>query len=173
MVAAPIANGDTPAPKKNAAVPVVPHKLAASTTHPTDPRIVSLSAQLHCWHLNICAGDIMTPQAHTHWLEIRRTIVVSQVAPTALLISTIALLQFGLAQTPLAVRIATAGIVLASGILGAFVQFQSAREAHAIAGADDAPAVLKAHARWLWVVKYITPSIFVVIFVALMVALFT
>ena len=111
----------------------------------------------------------MTSQTHTHWLELRKTIVVSQMAPTALLITTVALLQFGLAETDLAVRIAAAGILLASGILGALIQFFTASEAEKLA-ADD--ATLASSARWLWVIKFVTPTIFVVIFVALMVALF-
>lgn len=111
----------------------------------------------------------MTSQTHAHWLEIRKTIVVSQMAPTALLITTVALLQFGLGETELAVRIAAAGILLASGILGALVQFQSASEAEALAATDPS---LRSSARWLWVIKYVTPTIFVVIFGALMVALF-
>lgn len=111
----------------------------------------------------------MTSSSHAHWLELRKTIVVSQMAPTALLITTIALLQFGLAETGLAVRVAAAGILLASGILGALVQFLSASEAEKLAQQD---ATLQASARWLWVIKYVTPTIFVVIFVALMVALF-
>ena len=111
----------------------------------------------------------MTSPTHAHWLELRRTIVVSQLAPTGLLISTIALLQFGLAETALAVRIATAGILLASGILGALVQFQSAREAESLGKEDSS---LQSHASWMWVVKYVAPAIFVVIYLALMVALF-
>jgi SNF family Na+-dependent transporter len=111
----------------------------------------------------------MTSQTDAHWWEIRRVIVVSQMAPTALLITTVALLQFGLADTALSVRLATAGILLASGILGALVQFQSASEPQRLAAGDTD---LAASARWLWVVKYVTPAIFVVIFVALMVALF-
>ena len=111
----------------------------------------------------------MTSPTHAHWLELRRTIVVSQLAPTGLLISTVAVLQFGLAETPLAVRIAAAGILLASGILGALVQFQSAREAEML-GRED--SFLQSHASWMWVVKYVTPAIFVVIYLALIVALF-
>lgn len=110
----------------------------------------------------------MTSQTHAHWLEIRKTIVVSQMAPTALLITTVALLQFGLRDTDLAVRIAAVGILLASGILGALVQFLSASEAEALAAEDPS---LQSSARWLWVIKYVTPTIFVVIFAALMVAL--
>ena len=111
----------------------------------------------------------MTSQTYAHWLELRKTIVVSQMAPTTLLMTTVALLQFRLADTDLAVRIAAAGILLASGILGALVQFQTASEAQKLA-ADD--ATLTSSARWLWVIKYVTPTIFVAIFAALMVALF-
>lgn len=112
----------------------------------------------------------MTSQTHAHWLELRKTIVVSQIAPTALLITAVALLQFGLADSDLAVRIAAAGILLASGILGALVQFQSASEAQTLAEEDPS---LASSARWLWVIKYVTPTIFVVIFGALMAALFS
>ena len=111
----------------------------------------------------------MTSPTHAHWLKLRKTIVVSQLAPTGLLISTIALLQFGLAETHFAVRIAAAGILLASGILGALVQFQSAREAETVGREESS---LEGHASWMWVVKYVTPTIFVVIYLALMAALF-
>jgi hypothetical protein len=109
----------------------------------------------------------MTPEQTSTWLAHRRMIVVSQMAPTALLITTVALLQFGLAESPLAIRVAAAGILLASGILGAVVQFQSASEAHALL-VQAAPTT----SSWMWVVQYVTPTIFVVIYLALMVALF-
>jgi hypothetical protein len=118
----------------------------------------------------------MTSDATAEWQRHRTTLVVSQLAPTTLLITSIALLQFGLADTSLSVRIATAGILLASGILGALVQFQSAHEAAATA--LDLPAerhhsaAARKSAQWLWVVKFVTPTIFVVIYAALMVALF-
>jgi hypothetical protein len=118
----------------------------------------------------------MTSEAQVRWHQHRMTIVSSQVAPTFLLITTIALLQFGLAETSIAIRVATAGILLASGILGALVQLHSASEAQALAAnlpenAEGASAIRKS-ARLLWVVKFVTPSVFVVIYVALMVALF-
>jgi len=109
----------------------------------------------------------MTPEQTSTWLAHRRMIVVSQMAPTALLITTVALLQFGLAESPLAIRVAAAGILLASGILGAVVQFQSASEAHALLVKADPTTT-----SWMWVVQYVTPTIFVVIYLALMVALF-
>lgn len=111
----------------------------------------------------------MTSELHTAWLAHRHMIVVSQIAPTALLITTVALIQFGLADSSLALRVATAGILLASGILGALVQFQSATEAQKLARQTED---LASGASWLGVVKYVTPTIFTVIFAALMVALF-
>jgi len=117
----------------------------------------------------------MTSEANASWHQHRMAIVVSQIAPTFLLITTIALLQFGLAQSDLAIRIATAGILLASGILGALVQFHSAQEAKALSSTGDDSAhqrAIRSSAQWLWVVQYVTPSVFIVIYVALMFALF-
>jgi hypothetical protein len=71
--------------------------------------------------------------------------------------------------------VATAGILLASGILGAFVQFQSAQEAEAIAkdlSGGEYEQMVGHSVGWLWVPKFVTPVIFVVIFSALMVAIF-
>ena len=113
----------------------------------------------------------MTPEDAKAWHAHRRTIVVSQLGPTFLLITMIGLLQFGLAEAGLAVRVAAAGILLASGILGALVQFQSASEARALA-ASAADGATSRSASWLSVVQYVTPAIFVAIFAALMVALF-
>jgi hypothetical protein len=109
------------------------------------------------------------------WQKAREHLIVSQIAPTLLLVTTVALLQFGLADTSLFVRIGAAGILLASGILGALVQFQSAREAEALAkdlaGGEYDQAVSHS-VGWMWVPKFVTPAIFVGIFGALMVALF-
>jgi xanthosine utilization system XapX-like protein len=96
-------------------------------------------------------------------------LVLSQLGPTVLLISTVALLQFGLAQTDISVRIAAAGILLASGILGALVQFQVASETQELSRTSGAHT---SSANWMWVVKYVTPTIFVGIYLALMVAFF-
>ena len=118
----------------------------------------------------------MNQEQQNRWQQLRMTIVLSQLGPTFLLISTIALLQFGLADTSLATRWATAGILLASGILGAFVQFTAASEASALAKEvrSETPSehsVVRAGS-WMWVVKFVTPSVFVGIYAALMVALF-
>lgn len=114
----------------------------------------------------------MASQSSTRWHHLRTTLVLSQIAPTALLITTVALIQFGLDDASLALRVATAGILLASGILGALVQFQVALEGEAVALSADSDPRLSRSARWLWVVKFVTPTIFVVIYCALMIALF-
>ncbi len=111
----------------------------------------------------------MTSEHSTSWHKLRTALIISQLAPTMLLITTIALLQFGLAQTDLPVRIAAAGILLASGILGALVQFHVASEAQQLSRDSGLHA---ASAAWMWVVKFVTPSIFVGIYLALMMALF-
>lgn len=104
------------------------------------------------------------------WQRARQHLIVSQIAPTLLLITTVALLQFGLADAPLFTRIATVGILLASGILGALAQFQSASEAEQIAkdlAGGEYDQAVRGSAGWLWVPKYLTPAIFIVIFIAL------
>ena len=108
------------------------------------------------------------------WQRARLHLIVSQIAPTVLLITTVGLLQWGLAETGLATRLAALGILLASGILGALVQFQSATEAQHLAndlkGGEYEHAVAGS-AGWLWVPKFLTPAIFVGIYLALVVAL--
>lgn len=112
------------------------------------------------------------------WQKARLHLIISQMAPTFLLIATVALFPLGLAQAPLVVRLATLGILLASGILGALVQFSSAAEAQAVA-ADLAALKQKSAASgsalrlapWLNVVKFVTPAIFTAIFLCLMAAL--
>jgi hypothetical protein len=112
------------------------------------------------------------------WNKARLHIIVSQFAPTFLLIATVALLGAGLGQAPLAVRIATLGILLASGIMGALSQFSSANDAISIAeqldeleGTGPASASAIYVAPWFNVIKWVTPGIFAIIFIALFVAL--
>lgn len=110
----------------------------------------------------------------TAWQRARGHLIASQAAPTVLLISTVALLNFGLAEAALPVRLATLGILLASGILGALVQFQSATEAERLATlleVTEVRHVVEHSARWLWVPKYLTPAVFGAIFLALVWAL--
>ena len=113
------------------------------------------------------------------WSKARWHLIVSQLAPTALLGFTVWLALEGLADATVAVRIAATGILLASGVLGALVQFSSASEAQAIAkdlksiGASSFIAQrIVALAGWAWIVKLLTPAIFIVIFAALVTHLF-
>jgi hypothetical protein len=111
------------------------------------------------------------------WNRSRNQLVVAQFAPTFLLITTAGLVP--------AIRDAgtytvwgVLGILLASGILGALVEYSAAHEAQAIArdirelGASSSISrtILKT-APWLHLAKYLTPAIFVGIFVALAAAL--
>lgn len=114
----------------------------------------------------------MESTADQRWHQLRISIVTSQIAPTLLLITTVALLQFGLAESGFSTRVAAAGILLASGILGALVQFTSASEAQALAAALPEDSALRSSAQWMWVVKFVTPAVFTGIYVALLVALF-
>jgi hypothetical protein len=113
------------------------------------------------------------------WIKTRWHVIVSQVAPTLLLTALVGFLGLGLADTALSVRVAAAGVLLASGILGALVQINAANEALAVI------ADLRAHgstsavtrrivsaAPWVNVVRFVTPAVFIVVYVALLIALF-
>lgn len=108
------------------------------------------------------------------WNKARLQLILAQLAPTFLLIVTVGLLGAGLGTAPIAVRIAALLILLASGILGALAEYSTATDAKAIA-ADlakiSSPSALTSavlrQAPWLAVVRFVTPAIFVVIFVFL------
>lgn len=113
------------------------------------------------------------------WTRARWHVIVSQVAPTFLLAVTVWLLLNGLGEAPLAVRLAATGILLASGVLGATAQVSAAQEALAVvADLTTAPAVsavgrrIIASARGIAIVRVVGPAIFVLTFVALLVALY-
>ena len=113
------------------------------------------------------------------WAKARLHVIVSQLAPTFLLIVTVALLFTGLGEASAAVRVATAGILLASGLLGAVAQISSAHEALAIAddirALPDTSAVSRrivAQRPWANLVRFVSPTIFVVIYLALLWELF-
>lgn len=113
------------------------------------------------------------------WTRARWHIIVSQLAPTFLLTALVAFLSLGLAESALSVRIAAAGILLASGMLGALAQIASANEGLSIvadlralpAGSALGRGVV-ASAPWINVVRFVTPAVFVVVYIALLAALF-
>ena len=113
------------------------------------------------------------------WTRARWHIIVSQLAPTFLLTALVALLSFGLAETELSVRIAAAGILLASGILGALAQIASANEGlfivedlRALPASSALGRGVISSAPWINVVRFLTPALFVVVYIALLAALF-
>ena len=111
------------------------------------------------------------------WQKSRQQIIVAQLAPTFLLITTAGLIGQVREAGQLAVW-SVIGILLASGILGALAEFTAANEAQAIARDISAlktksalsETILK-QSIWMHVVKYLTPAIFVGIFIALFLAL--
>lgn len=112
------------------------------------------------------------------WNKLRNQVIFSQLAPTFLLIVTIALINDGLADSALEVRLATMGILLASGIFGYLAQYSTATEARALIAeirtlktkSKVSSQVIK-FANWLDVIRYVTPTIFVAIYVFLGIAL--
>lgn len=117
-------------------------------------------------------------QLVTLWSKARQQVIISQLGPIFLLIVTVWLLFSGLGHASVAVRLATAGILLSSGILGAVVQVSSANEAMSIADdlrtLDTGSAVSRrilTHSPYANVVRFVTPTIFVLIFIAILVAL--
>ena len=113
------------------------------------------------------------------WRASRWHIIVSQLGPTFLLTLTVWLLLIGLDEAEPPVKAAAAGILLASGILGAVAQVSSANEGLAvIEGLRALPAAtplgrrIAASALWMQVVKWVTPTIFVLIYLALLWAMF-
>jgi hypothetical protein len=112
------------------------------------------------------------------WNRLRNQIIFSQLAPTFLLIVTIALLNDGLADAAEPVKWATLGILLASGIFGFLAQYSAAREAIAVLGdlktlkaKSKVSLQLIRFASWINVIRFVTPSIFVAIYVLLCIAL--
>ena len=113
------------------------------------------------------------------WLKTRNQLVLSQLAPTFLLITTVGLVG-NIKDLGLYVSLAAAGILLASGILGALVQYSASVEGQAIAqDLKELPAKSLVSRRvislgpWLNVSKFVTPAVFMGIFGALMLALFS
>jgi hypothetical protein len=112
------------------------------------------------------------------WLRTRNQLVISQLAPTFLLITTVGLVGT-IRELGLYVSLAAAGILLASGILGALVQYSASVEAQAIAiDLKNMPSKSLVASRvislgpWLNVSKFLTPAIFSAIFAFLLLALF-
>jgi len=112
------------------------------------------------------------------WHKLRNQIIFSQLAPTFLLIVTVALLNDGLAQSSAWIRYATLGILLASGIFGYLAQYSAATEGRAVLAEirtlktrSKVSSQLVKFTNWLDIIRYVTPTIFVLIYVFLVIAL--
>jgi hypothetical protein len=111
------------------------------------------------------------------WNKSRNQLIFAQLAPTFLLITTVGLVPEIKAAGSYVV-LAALGILLASGILGALVEFSAANEAQGIArqlndlkSMGRVSETIVKTSPWLHVAKYLTPAIFVGIFIALVLAL--
>ena len=121
-------------------------------------------------------------ELHGMWATARWHVIASQLAPTLLLAIVIGLIQNGLGGEPTPIRLAAALVLLSAGILGAVAQISAAGEAAAIA--EDLSALGKlgplsavstriiASAKWTVVVRYVTPTIFALTYLALLWAIF-
>jgi hypothetical protein len=115
----------------------------------------------------------------TMWSRARKQMITSQLGPILLLTSTIALLRTGLADADLGTRLAAALILLATGTLGAAVQFSVNSQAIAIArdlrdlgATSHAARTVIASGSLTNLVRYAVPALFVVIYVVILVVLF-
>jgi hypothetical protein len=116
----------------------------------------------------------------TMWSRARKQLIISQLGPIFLLTATVVLLRTGLADADLGTRLAAALILLATGAMGAGAQF--AITTHGIAIARDlrdsgatshAARTVIASEGLTNLVRYALPALFVVIYVVILVALFS
>lgn len=108
----------------------------------------------------------------------RLHIILAQLAPTGLL-AFAAIATPTIAQSELFVIHAFALILLASGILGALAEYSAAAQAQAVIddlnslpGSSALRSKVISFRPWLEVVKYVTPAIFIGIFIAILAALY-
>jgi hypothetical protein len=113
------------------------------------------------------------------WRASRWHIIVAQLGPTFLLTFTVWFLLIGLDEAAAPVKVAATGILLASGILGAVAQVSAAdeglaviEELRALPAATPLGRSIAASANWMQIVKWVTPTIFVLIYLALLWAIF-
>jgi hypothetical protein len=112
-----------------------------------------------------------------HYLKMRMQIIISQLAPTGLL-------GFAVFITPTIatyndpLRFAFVFILLASGILGALAQFTASREMTLVAAdlgeLKNPSKTAKGISQWAqlyWIPMFVTPAIFLVIFISMIAGL--
>lgn len=118
-------------------------------------------------------------ELHGMWASARWHIIASQLAPTLLLAATVGFVMAGIGHMPTPIRLALALILLAGGILGFAAQYSAASEMKAIAAdlaALDATSAVTAriiaNAKRTSLVTSVGPTIFVLIYLALLWAIF-
>jgi hypothetical protein len=118
-------------------------------------------------------------ELHGMWASARWHIIASQLAPTLLLAASVGFVMAGIGHMPTPIRLALALILLAGGILGFAAQYSAGTEMKAIAAdlaaLDTTSAVstrIVANAKRLYLVTGTGPTVFVLIYLALLWALF-
>lgn len=118
-------------------------------------------------------------ELHGMWASARWHIIASQLAPTLLLAASVGFVMAGIGHMPTPIRLALALILLAGGILGFAAQYSAAAEAKAIAAdlaaiatASQVTARIIANAKRTSIVTATSPTIFVLIYLALLWAIF-
>jgi len=118
-------------------------------------------------------------ELHGVWASARWHIIASQLAPTLLLAASVGFVMAGIGHMPTPIRLALALILLAGGILGFAAQYSAGTEMKAIAAdlaaLEQKSAVTEriiANAKRLYLVTGTGPTIFVLIYLALLWALF-
>ena len=108
----------------------------------------------------------------------RLHLILAQLAPTGLL-AFAAIATPAIAGTGNYLKAGFALILLASGILGALAEYSAASQAQATIdtlklGSDQGPLVRRiiSFRPWLEIAKFVTPAIFVAIFVAILLGLY-
>jgi hypothetical protein len=118
-------------------------------------------------------------ELHGMWASARWHIIASQLAPTLLLAASVGFVMAGIGHMPTPIRLALALILLAGGVLGFAAQYSAAAEAKAIAAdlaaldtASNVTARIIANAKRTSIVTATGPTIFVLIYLALLWAIF-
>lgn len=118
-------------------------------------------------------------ELHGMWASARWHIIASQLAPTLLLAASVGFVMAGVGHMPTPIRLALALILLAGGVLGFAAQYSAATEAKAIAAdlaalepTSHVSTRIIANARRTSIVSATGPTIFVLIYLALLWAIF-
>lgn len=118
-------------------------------------------------------------ELHRMWATARWHLIAAQLAPTLLLAASVGFVMAGIGHMPTPIRLALALILLAGGILGFAAEYSAGSEAKAVAADLAALSPTSAvsiriirNARWTTLVTSLSPTIFVLIYIWLLWAIF-